>query len=519
MMDRSQAYRILGISKPQISMEEIKEVYRQLARQWHPDRFSDAIEKAQAEERFKQINGAYDYLKAHPPSPATPPKSTPPRPTSVSKDVNAIKSTPGELYEEAAALGKLGKYEAAIELLGLAIKLSPRYAKAYRYRGFIRSVLGFEMSAEADLRRAKAIEEGIHEPAKANSSSYHHRTKVQTHPTQTHPEPPSATATRNNPNAEPKSIRLTSVIPTLTTLQPWNTLATLTTPEAQCVTFAKEHNTIVTGDRSGKISLWSLKTKQHYIQLDRHDQAITRLHLSADGQILMSASRDGRVHLWHLSSATLMKTLNHDSGAVFAVWMSRDRRYVITGGEDRTLRVWQAKDGQLLQSFAQQASSVWAIAGNATGTSVFSSLTKGELQAWNILGKQRPIEAGKAESSLQYPGSAIAFLRDPAVLVCGNVTGVIRVWNEDHWNSERTPRYTIAAHEGMVRAIAAHPLGLQFATAGEDGMVRVWTGSEGRLVTALAGHQGPVLDLAWNRKGDVLASLGADGQVRLWQAG
>jgi WD40 repeat protein len=79
-------------------------------------------------------------------------------------------------------------------------------------------------------------------------------------------------------------------------------------------------------------------------------------------------------------------------------------------------------------------------------------------------------------------------------------------------------RYTIAAHEGMVRAIAAHPLGLQFATAGEDGMIRVWTGSEGRLVMALAGHQGPVLDLAWNRKGDVLASLGADGQVKLWQA-
>lgn len=497
-------------------MEEIKDAYRKLARQWHPDRFSDAIEKKNAEERFKQINGAYDYLKAHPPS--TTSKASSPNPATVSKEANTVKSTPGELYEEAAALGKLGQYEAAIELLGLAIKLSPRYAKAYRYRGFIRSVLGFEMSAEADLRRAKAIEEGIQEPAKANSSSYNHRTKVPPEPAQTQPEQHSATAT-SNPNAEPKSIRLTSVIPSVTNLQPWNRLATLTTPQAQCVTFARDHNTIVTGDRSGKISLWSLKTKQQYIQLDRHDKAITRLHLSADGQILMSASRDGSVNLWHLSSATLMKTLKHESGAVFAVWMSGDRRYVITGGEDRTLRVWQSKDGQLIQSFAQQASSLWAIAGNATGTAFVTSLTKGELQAWNILGQQRPIEAGKAESSLQYPGSAIAFLRDPAVLICGNVTGVIRVWNEDNWNSQRTPRYTLAAHEGMVRSIAAHPLGLQFATAGEDGMVRVWTGSDGRLVTALSGHQGPVLDLAWNRKGDRLASLGADGQVRLWQAG
>ncbi len=510
MMDRSQAYRILGISKPQISMEEIKDAYRQLARQWHPDRFSDAIEKAKAEERFKQINGAYDYLKAHPPSPSSTPKPSPSRPAS--KETNTIKSTPGELYEEAAALGKLGQYEAAIELLGLAIKLSPRYAKAYRYRGFIRSVLGFEMSAEADLRRAKAIEDGIQEPAKTNSS-YNPRNKVTPDP------PPSKQPTAPNPNAEPKSIRLPSVVPVTTNLPSWTKLASLSTPQAQCVTFAKDHNTIVTGDRSGKISLWSLKTKQQYVQLDRHDKAITQLHLSSDGQILVSASRDGQVHLWHLSSATLMKTLKHDSGAVFAVWMSSDRRYVITGGEDRTLRIWQAKDGQLIQSFAQQASSLWAIAGNATGTTFFTSLTKGEIQAWNILGKQRRVEAGKTESSLQYPGSAIGCLRDPAVIICGNVTGVIRVWNEDTWNSERTPRYTLAAHEGMVRAIVPHPQGLQFATAGEDGMVRVWTGSEGRLVTALAGHQGPVLDLAWNRKGDVLASLGADGQVKLWQAG
>jgi COMPASS component SWD3 len=502
-------------------MEEIKEIYRQLARQWHPDRFSDAIEKKNAEERFKQINGAYDYLKSHPPTYSKASTQKSPSPASVSKETNAIKSTPGELYEEAAALGKLGQYEAAIELLGLAIKLSPRYAKAYRYRGFIRSVLGFEMSAEADLRRAKAIEEGIHDPAKANSSSYSHRTKVtptqaQTQ-TQTKPTAPPQPAARN-PNAEPKSVRLNSVVPTGDNLQPWKQIAKLTTPQAQCVTFTKDHNTIVTGDRSGKISLWSLKTKQQYIQLDRHDQAITRLHLSTDGQILMSASRDGSVNLWHLSSATLMRTLKHDSGAVFAVWMSGDRRYVITGGEDRTLRVWQAKDGQLLQSFAQQASSLWAIAGNATGNAFATSLTQGELQVWNILGQQRPIEAGKTESSLQYPGSAIAFLRDPAVLICGNVTGVIRVWNEADWNHPRMPRYTIAAHEGMVRAIAVHPLGLQFATAGEDGIVRVWTGSEGRLVAVLTGHQGPVLDITWNRKGDRLASLGADGQVNLWQS-
>jgi COMPASS component SWD3 len=517
-MDRSQACRILGIDRSNTSMAQIKERYRKLARQWHPDRFSDAIDKAQAEERFKQINGAYDYLKSHPISESTreSAKASDYANSSVAKDSNSIKNTPGKLYEEAAALGKLGRYEAAIELLGLAIKLSPKYAQAYRYRGFIRSVLGFEMSAEADLRRAKAIDDNT-SPTRSNPKTSDYQANKTTPQAATQQATKTTTAPPRNPNAEPRSIYLDSVIPAVSNAAPWSLLTTIAAPQSQCVTFAHDRNTLITGDRSGKISLWSLKTKREYVRFDRHQQGITALSLSADGQILMSASRDGSVNLWHVSSATLIRSLKHDSGAVFSVWMSGDRRYVITGGEDQTLRVWQTKDGQLIQSFAHQGSAIWAIAGSANGTTFATTLTKGELQSWKILGKQRPIEAGKSKAELQYPSSAIAFLRDPAALVCGNVTGVIRIWNEETWNEQSKPQHTIAAHRGMVRAIAAHPSGLQFATAGEDGLVRVWTGSEGRLVTALAGHRGPVLDLAWNRAGDQLASLGADGQVKLWQ--
>lgn len=557
-MDAAEAYRILGISASNVSMADVKDAYRKLARQWHPDRFPDATDKKQAEERFKRINGAYEFLKAHPPiaaststakpaahsaTPNHPNPSTPypadrerdtktnPKRHSQTRTHSFRSSTAGELYESAAALGKVGRYEEAIELLGLAIKLSPKYAQAYRYRGFMRSVLGFEMSAEADLRRAKAIEEEWTSPQKTsakNNSHFHtHRsrktpdfTSTQYQTTDRNTTDPTSNSTSNStttsePYPEPKSIQLSSVMPpgTPAQSQPWPILATIATPQAQCVTFAHDRNTLVTGDRSGKISLWSLKTQREYVRLERHRQGITQLTLSADGQILISASRDGWVHLWHLSTATMMRSLNAEAGAVFAVWMSGDRRYVMTGGEDGMLRVWQTKDGRLIQRFPQQSSAIWAMAGNAQGNGFATTMTKGLVKSWQLpIGESHPVEAGTIESGLQYPGSAIGFLRDPAVLLCGNVTGVVRAWNESGQS-----RYTIATHEGMVRSIAVHPLGLQFATAGEDGLVRVWNGSEGRLLAVLSGHRGPVLDLAWNRKGDVLASLGAEGQVKLWR--
>jgi molecular chaperone DnaJ len=51
-------YKTLGVSK-KASEEEIKKAYRKLARQYHPDRNSG---DAEAEEKFKEVQGAYDTL-------------------------------------------------------------------------------------------------------------------------------------------------------------------------------------------------------------------------------------------------------------------------------------------------------------------------------------------------------------------------------------------------------------------------------------------------------------------------
>ncbi len=57
----SDPYAVLGIGI-NASEDEIKKAYRDLARKYHPDNFSDSVSAEMANEKMQQINEAYDQI-------------------------------------------------------------------------------------------------------------------------------------------------------------------------------------------------------------------------------------------------------------------------------------------------------------------------------------------------------------------------------------------------------------------------------------------------------------------------
>ena len=90
--------------------------------------------------------------------------------------------------------------------------------------------------------------------------------------------------------------------------------------------------------------------------------------------------------------------------------------------------------------------------------------------------------------------------------------GVVKLWDLPG----RKLRFDLKKHTGWVRSLAFSPDGGRLATAGEDGTVILWSVQDGKPVATVKAHEGPVTAIAFSPDGKTLASGGGDKLVKLW---
>ena len=116
--------------------------------------------------------------------------------------------------------------------------------------------------------------------------------------------------------------------------------------------FNAQSTHLATGNGSGTIQIWDLKTGESLVSKHRHAAAAVNVTFSPDGTLVLSASSDNTAKIWDTSGAMVMSLDGHIS-AVNAVYFSPCGQYAASASDDSSVRLWRTDDGVCARIFSE----------------------------------------------------------------------------------------------------------------------------------------------------------------------
>lgn len=209
---------------------------------------------------------------------------------------------------------------------------------------------------------------------------------------------------------------------------------------------------------------------------------VAALRFSPDGQVLATGggepSRSGEIKLWQATTGKPLQTLtNIHSDTVLSLDFSRDGKLLASGGADKFARVTDLATGKVVKSFEGHSHHVLGVAWKSDGRTLATAGADGVVKIWDFLtGERRKNIEGFAKevTSIQFVG-----VTDQALTSAGdNRVRLVR----DNGSEVRT----FAGFNDFVYAAAATPDGSVVVAGGQDGVLRVWNGTNGQVIATFA---------------------------------
>ena len=257
----------------------------------------------------------------------------------------------------------------------------------------------------------------------------------------------------------------------------------------------------------GTVMIWN-KDGQLQRRLTPEADSLPSLAWSPDGQRLAAVGTDRNVRLWS-ATGELIHCLEGHQNALWAVAWSPDGQLLATAGRDRNLRLWHP-DGSSAGLQAGHEGTVWALAFSPDGRTLASAGEDGTVRRWRVSeGQLQPQDVLTGHSGSVWD---LAWSPDGDILASAGSDHTLHLWREGR------PPTIVRGHHDWVRSVGFGLGGEVLVSSSDDSTVRFWDLS-GQPLHSLGGHRGIIWQAAFDPSGNHLATAGADGLIRLWHLG
>ena len=203
-----------------------------------------------------------------------------------------------------------------------------------------------------------------------------------------------------------------------------------------------------------------------------HNDWVSGVAYSPDGQIVASLGRDQSIKLWRTSDGQCIRTLSLSSYAdAGVITFSPDGLTLASAGG--RIRLWRVADGQCILTIVPYAVAT-AVAFSPDGHTLATGGSSGAISVWNVSTGEECIFISTGGQRL----NTVAFSPDGQILAAGGWSKVVKLWRL----SDRQCLLTLASQPSYITTAAFSPDGQTLAsgssTSGSDpgstGDLRLW---------------------------------------------
>jgi WD40 repeat protein len=232
-----------------------------------------------------------------------------------------------------------------------------------------------------------------------------------------------------------------------------------------------------------EVTIWDVTTGQVKLKLpDVFADRIVTLAFSPNGKLLATGggapTEDGEIKVFEADTGKLaFEVKSGHSDTVYGVSFSPDGAKLATCGADKFVKVWEVPGGKLVKTFEGHTHHVLDVGWKSDGKLLASAGADNEIKVWDFeKGEQvRPIKAHTKQVT-----RLVFVANKPEFVTCSGDQSV-RMWNADNGGNVRN----FGNSPDYLYALGVSPDGSVVAYGGEEGVVRLYNGTNGQLVKAL----------------------------------
>ncbi|KZV74065.1 WD40 repeat-like protein, partial [Peniophora sp. CONT] len=293
--------------------------------------------------------------------------------------------------------------------------------------------------------------------------------------------------------------------------------------------------------------------------LSGHKDIVLALAASSSGRILGSGAKDRTARIWAPRAGAepgewdCAGVCEGHAESVGALAFARqttghELKFVVTGSQDRTIKMWDLSvldlsEGIPTDGEAVKLKSLATLKAHEKDINALDVAPNDALLASGSQDKTAKVYAltfvggkdGKgARGEMKLLGTckghkrgvwSVRFAKAERVLASGGGDRTVRIWSLDDYSCLRV----LEGHSNSVLRVEwlgspssgaegpAQIKGNRIASAGADGLVKLWDARGEECLSTLDGHEDKVWALASTRDGGQLVSGGADGVMNLWE--